>query len=132
MTWMSAVCPPSSLPLEILIDLDDEHRPAVVDEGLDVLCPSEVRHAMEDAGPVEPRQQLLRSGRSILIEHGIRHVIQVVTGRVAEDQALHDRRNEDAEAAARVLERREQLFARQGEDAEDCVEHTTISFSSAG
>ena len=79
---------------------------------------AQIGDALEHARAVELGEKLVRGGAAVLVEHGIGNVVQIVGRGVAEDQALNDRRNEQAEAAARILEDRQQLLAGQREDAE--------------
>src|SRR5262249_43049573 len=57
------------------------------------------------------------------IEHGVGHVIEVVSRYIAVDQALEDRRNKENDTPARILQDRQQFLAHEGEDAEVGVEH---------
>ena len=83
----------------------------------------QIGHATEDARAVQPGQQIVGRHAAVLIEHGVRNVVQIVGGRIAVDEALNDRRNEQAEAALRVLEHREKFFSRQSQYTQQCIEH---------
>ena len=84
---------------------------------------------LEHARAVQPGQQFMRGRAAVLVEHGVGHVVQVEGRGVAEDQALHDRRHEQGDAAARILQDRQQLLADQGQDAQQGVEHGGLSSS---
>ena len=57
--------------LEVLADLDDEECSAIVDELGNIVGPVEARDLLEDAGTVEPGNQLMRGSAAILVEHGV-------------------------------------------------------------
>jgi len=102
--------------LEILFDLDDQQHPARVDVSLDVLHAMQICYPLEHAGAIETGQQLPRCGAAILVQHRVGNVVEIVGSRVAEDQSLHDRWNQEAHARPPVLENRQQLLARECDD----------------
>ena len=83
-TWTSARQARHQPPLEILVDLDGQQRSPVVDHGSQVGGPIQVGHAAENAGPVQLRQQFVRRGAAVLVEHGIGDVVEVVGRHVAD------------------------------------------------
>src|SRR5439155_13640166 len=70
-------------PLELLVKLYDEQRAPIVDVIRHFACSSQVGHAIEHAGAVELGQQSAGGGGAILVERGVRHVVEVVGCRVA-------------------------------------------------
>ena len=52
--------------------------------GRDLGALGRVGDALEDAGAVEPREQLARGGAAVLVEHGVGHVVEIVGRGVAE------------------------------------------------
>ncbi len=109
--------------LELLIDLQHQQRLALVDVRLQILGPVQIRHAAKHFRAVQSGQQFPRSGAVVLIQHGVRHVVQVVRGRVSEHQALKNRRNEQHRPPARILQHRQQFLAGQSQNSQQRVEH---------
>ena len=62
-------------------------------------------------------------GAAVLVQYRVRNIAQVVSRRVAEDQALQDRWHEQADSAARVFKDREQLFVDESQNAQDHFRH---------
>jgi hypothetical protein len=113
--------------LEILVDLDDEKRAAAVDPGGDVLVPARFGLAMKDAGSVQAGEKGAEAAAVVLVEHGVGHGVEVEAGGVAEEQALQDRRQEDDEAAAGILQDGEKFLPDQRQDAKERGEHGVAS-----
>ncbi len=67
---------------------------------------------------IEPGQELAGGGGPILVEHRVRNVVQVIGRGVAENQALNDRRDEEAHPGAAVLQNGQQLFTCQRQNSQ--------------
>ena len=117
-----------------LIDLEPKLKDAasIVDVIGNVARPSEIGYAIEHAGAVELGQQGAGGGGTILVECDVRDVVEVVGCRVAEDEALQDRRTDQRETAAGVLENGQQFLAYQSENAKQGVEHRFTSSACIG
>ena len=59
----------------------------------------------------------------VAIQRRISDVVEVISGRVSENQRLHHRRNQQTQAAAAILQHREQFLACQREDAQQALHH---------
>ena len=108
--------------LEVLADPDDKEGATIVDEVGDVAGAVDPGDLLEHARAVEPGDQVMSGGAAILVEDRIGDVVEVVGGGIAEEERLEDRRQKQRHPAARILQHREQLLARQGEDAEERIE----------
>ena len=110
-------------PLEILVDLQNEHGTLPIDDAHHVRRAAQIRHPLENTGAVEPCQELSGRHAAVLVEDGVWHVIQVIGCRVAEYEPLHDRWNEQGHTRAAILQNGEQLLAGECDDAQDSGEH---------
>jgi hypothetical protein len=79
-----------------------------IDISTDVALALQAGHSHEHSRTVQMTQQLVRRGAVVLVEHRIRHAVQVVGRCISVDQALKNRRDEQARAAPRILQDREQ------------------------
>lgn len=79
--------------LEVLGDSDGHHRVSPGNVGPDFIGRRQVRHRMEEAGAVEPGEQL---AGGLAVAHVHRHVggvFQIVVGGVAEEEPQHNGRH---------------------------------------
>ena len=109
--------------LEILPDLDNEQGAPFIDQGFDVGSTMKLGHAEKYARAVQCRQQLVGGGTSILVQHRVWHIVEIIGRRVPEDETLQDRREKKTDPAARILENSEQFLVNEGEDAQDRFDH---------
>ena len=82
--------PGQQIALKIPVDHDDEHRAAIVHIGGRLSGLIESRHAGENPRAIEPRHQCLGDCAAVMIDQCVRHVVEVIGGRVTEDQALEN------------------------------------------
>jgi hypothetical protein len=109
--------------LELRVDLHDQQRAPPVDQRADIGRALQVCDALEHAGTVQSREQLARRRRVVLIQRRVGDMIEVVGGRISEDQRLHHRRNEQTHAAAGIFQHRKQFLASEGENPQKGAEH---------
>ena len=88
----------------------------VLDGGRDLRGADEHRLASEHARAVELLHDAGRGGAVAQVQHRIGRVGQVVGGPVAEQQGLQQRGHQQEDAAAGLLEQRQQLLAEQEAD----------------
>jgi hypothetical protein len=112
------------VPLEILSDLDDQERAAVVNPGVDVLGPAENGLAPKNARSIQAGEKGSGGGALVLVKDGVGDGIEVEAGGVAEDEALQDRRHKDDESAPRILQDGEKFLPNQCQDAKERGTHT--------
>jgi hypothetical protein len=112
--------------LEARADVDHEERVLRIDDTLDVGRRAQGGGAVEHAGAIKLGDQRGRGCAVALVEQRVVGAIEVVGGRIAEQQALHDRGHDQDDAAGRILEHGEELLAAQVEDAQHGVDEGSI------
>ncbi len=112
---------------EIRSDAHDDEGVAVVDQPGDVGRAVDGGDALEHAGAVEARQQVVRGGTAILVVHRVGRVVEVERRCVAEQERLQERRQEQDDAAARVTKQRQRFLPDQAANAENGGEHDVLT-----
>ena len=96
--------------LEVLGNDDGPEDVPCINERADFLHIAADSRAREGRRGCDMREEVARRGRARIIDDGIGNLLDVVVGRVAEQETLDDDRHDELDAHARVLEEREQLF----------------------
>ena len=96
--------------LEVLGDDDGPEDLSRINQFTDLLHIAADSRAREGRRSFDVREEVARRGRARIIDDGIGNLLDVVVGRVAEQETLDDDRHDELDAHARVLEEREQLL----------------------
>ena len=115
---------PAGQPLAV-VGRDDQPGPrlAAVDQPAQLRLAVHVVGHHEIIGGAIGVEQGARRGRTILIQHGQRHVAHVVGRRVAQQEQLHHRHDQRDPQGARVAHDLDELFADQGEQSAEVYRH---------
>ena len=106
--------------LEVLRDDDGCEDIPRVDQRADLRDIATDGNTRERRRLRDVREEITRGGRARRIDDGIRDILDVVVGRIAEQEALDDDRHDELNAHARVLEEGEQfLLAEEVEMVEE-------------
>jgi hypothetical protein len=102
---------------ELRPDVHHHQHLARIDQRRDLPVRSQRRDPLEVRRAVEGGHHLARRGAGILVVQSVGNAIQVEGGRVAEHQQLDERRDDEHETPAPVLEQGQELLAHERADA---------------
>ncbi len=112
---------------ERLADMHHQARDLRVDDFGDLGLMVQSGDDVEGGRAFEPGDELAGGEAAILVVDRRCHVVDVERRRVAEDQELNDRRNDDDEAALLVAPHRDEFL---GDQRTDAVPHGSLPYSS--
>src|SRR5690606_5231614 len=114
-------------PLELWADVQYEQRLSAIDDRRDFARRAQVGDPPEYAARLDPLDQLTRGRAAVFIQQRVGCMIEVVAGRIAEQQRLQHHRHEQNDATARILEDRERLLAAEDQNAaQRCSHHSSL------
>ncbi len=112
------LAPPQKITAEGVPDVKDQKDLPVVDEGSDLPFGVDCLQETEVGGSGESRQDLPGVETRVLVPDGVGDVVQIEGRRVAEDDELDERGDDQDHAGLLVPEKRQELLLGEPQDAE--------------